>query len=80
MLKAKTKSKAPETSASLAARIEQARAEAEAFVEAKVRELKASPEGQSLPIDWLRHDLRGRHGSHHCHCRVALSLLSQEHD
>jgi hypothetical protein len=59
----------------LAERLEQARAEAEEFIEQKVRELKALPDAASLPIDWLRQDLRRRHGGH-CSCRVVLSLLS----
>src|SRR5262245_49322510 len=65
MIKLKSKQQAkeaPVVGPSLAERLNQARAEAEAFIEAKVAELKASPEGQPLPIDWLRQDLRKRHG------------------
>ena len=75
-LKAKQPTEAPEVS--LADRIKETCAAAEQYVESKVKALKASEEGRLLPIDWLRHDLRGRHGSHHCHCKVALSLLDQE--
>ena len=62
---------------SLAERIEQIRAEALAFVEMKVQELKASPEGKPLPIDWLRNDLRSRTGGS-CNCRCALKIMEQK--
>lgn len=65
----------PIAGSSLADRIRQARREAEAFVESKVRELKASEEGSGLPIDWLRQNLKARNGGN-CSCRVALSLLA----
>jgi len=81
MIKTKAKSQPqPEApKASLAERITQARAEAEAFIESKVRELKASPDAAMLPIDWLRQDLRKRHGGS-CNCRCALSLMENEAD
>ena len=68
---------APERGRSLAERLEQARAEAEEFIEQKVRELKVTPDAASLPIDWLRQDLRKRHGGS-CNCKCALSLLEDE--
>jgi hypothetical protein len=58
---------------SLAERISQIRAEAAAVVEAEVARLKATPDACSLPIDWLRADLRARTGS--CSCACALALL-----
>ena len=67
------------TEAALAARLERARAEAEAFIESKVQELKASEEGRLLPIDWLRQNLRALNGGH-CDCKVALALLEKNHD
>jgi hypothetical protein len=67
----------PDSRAAFAARLEQIRAEAEAFIEEKVRALKATPDSQLLPIDWLRADLRKRHGGS-CNCRCALSLLEDE--
>jgi hypothetical protein len=70
----------PERGRPLAERLEQARAEALAFIEAKVAELKATPEGAPLPIDWLRQDLRRRHGGS-CDCKCVLSLLEKDnHD
>jgi len=78
MIKLKSKTAKPvETPVSLADRIRATCAEAEALIEQRVAELKASPEGKFLPIDWLRQDLRNRNGGH-CHCRVALSLLEKE--
>jgi hypothetical protein len=71
------KQEVPAVVASLAARLEQARAEAGAFIESKVAELKALPEGQQLPIDWLRQNLRALNGGY-CNCRVALSLLEKD--
>ena len=75
----KTKQPKEEVSAetSLAERLKQASAEAEAFIESKVAELKASPEGQLLPIDWLRNDLRNRTGGS-CNCRCVLKILEQK--
>jgi hypothetical protein len=68
---------APEVGpSSLAERLTQARDEAEAFIETKVVELKASEEGKLLPIDWLRANLRTRHGGG-CNCTVALKLMGE---
>jgi hypothetical protein len=73
------KQEAPAVGASLAARLEQARAEAGEFIEQKVRELKSLPEGQQLPVDWLRQNLRALNGGY-CNCRVVLSILEKESD
>ena len=79
MIKLKSKQQKPEVSpeTSLADRIRETCRLAEDYIESKVDTLKASEEGRLLPRDWLRSDLRGRHGGH-CHCRVALSLLEKE--
>lgn len=63
--------------ASLAARIREIMTEAEAAIEIEVRRIKAT-DGQSLPIDWLRQDLRTRTGGN-CDCRCALKLLEGKH-
>jgi len=79
MIKAKSKSQPqPEApKASLAERIKETCADAQAYIESKVDALKAAPEGQSLPRDWLMMNTRALNGGH-CHCRVALSLLEKE--
>jgi hypothetical protein len=60
---------------SLADRIKQARAEADAFIDAKTAELKATPDGALLPIGVLRQMItRGDR----CACAVALSILEKE--
>jgi hypothetical protein len=51
------------------------KAEAEAFIESKVMELKGSPSGQALPIDSLRVMIT-RHDT--CPCRVATRLLENK--
>jgi hypothetical protein len=61
-------------------RIKQARDEAAEFVESKVRELKNSPEGRELPIDWLRANLRATNRTGSCDCKLALALLGPKHD
>jgi hypothetical protein len=79
----KLKAKQPKQEASpvaalpLAERLKQACADAEAHIESKVQELKASADGRILSVDWLSQDLRRRHGGN-CSCRVALSLLQKE--
>lgn len=78
LLKAK-QPKPAEAPVSLAERIKQARAEAEEFIESKVSELKASPDGAILSVDWLRMNLRALNGGH-CDCKVALSLLEKDSD
>jgi hypothetical protein len=65
--------------ASLADRIRATCAEAEAYIETKVRELKATPDAALLPISWLDQDLRRRNGGH-CSCRVALRLMGKENE
>src|SRR5262245_11781581 len=75
MIKVKPKSQPqPEApKASLAERIKETCAAAEEYIQEEVRRLKASPEGQSLPIGWLEGDLRRRTGGH-CNCKCVLAL------
>jgi hypothetical protein len=56
----------------LASRIKSARAEAEAFIDAKTQELKNSPDGALLPIGILRQQITRHSG---CACAVVLDLL-----
>jgi len=77
MAKATRALQVPDPTPSLAERIKAARAEAEAFIESKVRELKASPDACQLPIDWIRLNLRATTRGGGCHCRVALALLEE---
>jgi hypothetical protein len=69
----KTKQKDPVQSGSdLASRIKAARLEAENFIDLKVAELKASPDGATLPIGVLRQQVT-RHSK--CPCAVVLKHL-----
>jgi hypothetical protein len=66
------KKKAPEPT--LAQRIEAIRDELEAFLDAKVAILKASPDGASQPLADLRHMItRGDS----CLCRIVQRLLEE---
>ena len=67
----------PEPSQTLADKINQARQEARDFIEAKVRELKAAPDGQLLPIDWIRQNL---YAVNHvkCECKLAQKLIEEQ--
>ena len=78
-MKVKTKPQ-PEASAevSFADRIKQVCAEAGDVVEAEAQRIKASPEGELLPIDWLRHNVRAVTKGGSCNCKVALKLLEQK--
>jgi hypothetical protein len=57
-----------------AARIQQLRAEADAFIDAKAEELKAESPG--VPIGVLRNILTNR--AFGCQCQAVLNLLEQE--
>jgi hypothetical protein len=59
----------------LAEEIRLCKAEAQAYVESKVMELKNSPSGSALPIDSLRLMLTKRDD---CSCRVATRLLENK--
>jgi hypothetical protein len=77
LLKTKLKEEAA-AEVSLAERLKQAVAEADAFIDLKTAELKASPEGQLIPIGVLRQMIT-KHSR--CACRAALALLSEpKHD
>jgi hypothetical protein len=56
----------------LASEIHKFRSEVDDFINSKVMELKRSPDGQSQPVEMLRHMLtRGDS----CLCRAGLHLL-----
>jgi hypothetical protein len=67
--------KQPAPAPSLAEQIRLCKAEAQAYVESKVMELKNSPSGSALPIDSLRLMLTKRDD---CSCRVATRLLENK--
>jgi len=59
----------------LAGEILKLRGQVEAFLDGKVAELKAGRDGQSMPVEQLRHMLtRGDN----CPCRVAMNILAEE--
>jgi hypothetical protein len=60
---------------SLADRIRETCAEAEAYIESRVDALKASDEGRTLPRTWLDLNLRATTRGGGCNCKVALRLL-----
>jgi hypothetical protein len=80
MIKLKTKQPQKEVSseASLADRIKETCDAAKQYIESRVRQEKASPDGQSLPLDWLRQNIYAVHKARGCHCRCAISLLSEK--
>jgi hypothetical protein len=55
----------------LAFRVEQMQAEIEAYIDAKLAELKASNDGKSLPIESLRQMMTARD---RCSCATVLRL------
>jgi hypothetical protein len=67
-----------EASDGLADRIRATCAEAEQYISARIAAVKASPEGQQLPLDWLRQNIYATHKARGCHCRCALSLLEDK--
>jgi hypothetical protein len=82
MLRKTTKPRAPEpapaASPSLKEQIIAAQVAATEFVERKVQEIKDSPEGELLPIDWLRLNIRATTRAGGCACKAALSLLDRD--
>ena len=59
----------------LAGEILRLRGQIESFIDAKVAELKAGRDGQSMPVKQLRLMLtRGDN----CPCRVAMNILAEE--
>jgi hypothetical protein len=65
----------PPPAPDLAGEILKLRGQVAAFLEAKVMELKASRDGASQPIDFLRQQLtRGDS----CACRVAMNILAED--
>ena len=65
----------PPPAPDLAGEILKLRGQIEAFIDAKVAILKASRDGRSQSVDFLRHMLT--HGET-CHCRGALNILMDE--
>jgi len=59
----------------LAGAILKLRGQLDAFIQSKVMELKASRDGASQPIDFLRRQLTG---GDNCLCRVTMSILADE--
>jgi hypothetical protein len=81
LLKAKSQPQpqsAPDKGRSLADQIRAAQAAAAEFVESKVQEIKDSPEGELLPIDWLRMNIRATTRAGGCACKAALSLINRD--
>jgi hypothetical protein len=80
LLKAKSQPQIKEASAevSLADRIKETCAAAEQYIESRIQQEKASEAGRSLPYDWLRQNIYAVHKARGCHCRCALSLLSEK--
>jgi hypothetical protein len=79
----KLKSKQPQIkeaapAVSLADKIRATCAEAEAYIESRVQEIKDSPEGELLPISWLALNIRATTKANGCHCKCALALIDQE--
>jgi hypothetical protein len=72
----------PDKGRSLEEQIIAARDAAAEFVEARVQEIKGSPEGSALPLDWLRMNLRATTRAGQCSCKAALVLLDEakKHD
>jgi hypothetical protein len=79
IIKLKSKSPQKEASAevSLAGRIKETCAAAEQYIESRVQQEKAGS-GASLPLSWLRQNIYAVHKARGCHCRCALSLLSEK--
>jgi hypothetical protein len=79
LLKVKQPQKVPDlTSGTLADQLRAARQAAEAFIEAEAQRIKASPDGQSLPLAWLTQNVYAVHKARGCACRCALSLLESK--
>jgi hypothetical protein len=64
--------------ASLADRIKETCSLAEKYIESRVAELKASPEGELLPVAWLASNIRATTRAGDCHCKCALALLEKD--
>jgi hypothetical protein len=63
------------TSGTLAERLKRAMEDANAFIDQKTAELKASPDGALLPFGVLRQMIT-KHVR--CSCKVALALIDQD--
>jgi hypothetical protein len=76
--KQQPKQEAAPVAVSLADRIKETCAEAEQYIEKRIEQLKDSDEGRSLPIDWLRLNIRATTRAGGCHCKCALALLEKD--
>jgi hypothetical protein len=78
MIKFKKQAKPVETQVSLADEIKAVCEKAEQYIEKRVEQLKNSEEGRSLPVEWLRLNIRATTRAGGCHCKCALALLDRE--
>jgi hypothetical protein len=75
--KSQPQPEAPEVGPSLQERIQQIMDEAGAILEAEAQRRKATPDGQGLPIDWIRANARSLSGGN-CNCKCALRILEKK--
>jgi hypothetical protein len=68
----------PSGSSSLAAQIRAAQNRAAQVIESEAQRIKKSPEGELLPIDWIRLNIRAIARAGSCDCKCALSLLEDQ--
>jgi hypothetical protein len=75
LLKAKSQPQQKEAApaVSLADKIRATCAEAEAYIEKRVQQIKDSPKGEALPISWLALNTRATTKAGGCHCKCALA-------
>jgi hypothetical protein len=76
--KSQPQKEASSEASDLAARIKETCSLAEQYIEKRIEQLKDSDEGRSLPIDWLRLNIRATTRAGGCHCKCALALLEKE--
>jgi hypothetical protein len=77
LLKTKQPKEAPVVGLSLADRIRETCAAAGRVVEDEAQRIKALPEGQQLPLDWIRMNIRALARAGACNCKCALSILEE---
>jgi hypothetical protein len=70
----------PVVAPSLAEQIIAARHAAETFIESKVDQLKALPEGKSIPRDWIALNIYAVNRSDRtkCFCKCALQIIEKD--
>jgi hypothetical protein len=79
-LRTKSPKGAPAVAPSLAEQIIAARHAAETFIQSKIDQLKAMPEGKSIPRDWIALNIYAVNRSDRtkCHCKCALQIIEKE--